>query len=234
MCGRYAAARDAADLAIWCEAERLPATDLRPRYNVAPTSEAYLVVDEEGTRSIDIAKWGLIPSWSRDAGHASRMINARSETVAVKPAYRSAFKRRRCLVPVDGYYEWQANGTAARTPKQPFYIHERNGDPLALAGLFEDWAGPDGPVRTFSVLTQDASGWLQRIHDRMPVIIERESWSTWLDGPLTDEVFASIVEGSRDDAPHLLEAHPVSTRVNKAGNEGADLIEPIGPALNVG
>jgi putative SOS response-associated peptidase YedK len=234
VCGRYAAARDAADLAIWFEAEHMPAVELPPRYNVAPTFEAYLVTDHDGTRSVDIARWGLIPSCSRDASHASRMINARSETVADKPAYRSAFKRRRCLVPVDGYYEWQAGGPAARAAKQPFFIHDRAGDPLALAGLFEDWHGPEGPVRTFTVLTQDASPWLERIHDRMPVIVNRESWSTWLDDPLTDEQFANILQLSREDASRNLNAYPVSTRVNKAGNEGEDLIVPIGPAMHVG
>jgi putative SOS response-associated peptidase YedK len=162
------------------------------------------------------------------------MINARSETVADKPAYRSAFKRRRCLVPVDGYYEWQPGGPAARAAKQPFFIHDRAGDPLALAGLFEDWHGPEGPVRTFTVLTQDASPWLQRIHDRMPVIVDRESWSTWLEDPLTDEQFANILQLSREDASRNLDAYPVSTRVNKAGNEGEDLIVPIGPALHIG
>ena len=233
MCGRYAAAKDAAELADWFRAEQMPVAELPARYNLAPTSEAYIVVNEDGTRVIETARWGLIPAWSKDATRASRMINARVETVAEKPAYRAAFRRRRCIVPADGYYEWQA-GDGARATKQPFYIHCADGRPLAMAGLFEDWQGPSGPVRSFTVLTRDAIGWLGRIHDRMPVMIEEDGWAGWLDPASTQESVSSILEEALVVGDDQLEAYPVSTQVNKATNEGPALREPIGPSVPVG
>ena len=233
VCGRYAAAKDAAELAGWFRAEQMPVVELPARYNLTPTSEAYIVVNEDGERVIETARWGLIPSWSKDATRASRMINARVETVAEKPAYRAAFRRRRCLVPADGYYEWQA-GVGARTPKQPFYIHRADGRPLAMAGLFEDWQGPTGPVRTFTVLTRDAVGSLGRIHDRMPVVVDEDGWEGWLDPSSTQEAVASVLEEALLAGDDRLEAYPVSTRVNKATNEGPELRTPIGPPVPVG
>lgn len=233
MCGRYAAAKDAAELAGWFQAEQMPVVELPPRYNLAPTAEAYIVVNDDGSRVIETARWGLIPAWSKDASRASRMINARVETVAEKPAYRAAFRRRRCLVPADGYYEWQT-GVGARAPKQPFYIHRADSRPLAMAGLFEDWQGPSGPVRTFTVLTRDAVGSLGRIHDRMPVLVEDDGWEGWLDPASTGESLESILEEALLVGDDQLEAYPVSTRVNKATNEGPELRAPIGPPVPVG
>lgn len=232
MCGRYAAAKDAAELAGWYRAEQLPVVELPARYNIAPTSEAYIVIDEHDTRAIEVARWGLIPSWSKDESRASRMINARVETIAEKPAYRAAFRRRRCLVPVDGYYEWQV-GDGPRAPKQPYFIHRRDGASIALAGLFEDWQGPTGNVRSFTIITQDASQGLARIHDRMPVIVDEGAWSTWLD-PATesDEVMAVLTESVMNG--HGLEAYPVSTAVNKASNDGPQLLTPVGPEVHLG
>lgn len=230
MCGRYAAARDAVEVADWFEVEELPASDLTLRYNVTPTSEAYIVVDTDGVRSLQVARWGLVPSWSKDASRASRMINARSETVAEKPAFRSAFRRRRCLVPADGYYEWQSQ--VERGLKQPFYIHRSDCGQLAFAGLFEDWKGPHGPMRTFCLLTKDAVESLSSIHDRMPVIVQPKDWRQWLDPASTDvpglldEVLARSSTG--------LEAYPVSTQVNKPANDDATLISPVGPVRPVG
>lgn len=233
MCGRYAAAKDAAELAGWFQAEQMPVVELPPRYNLAPTAEAYIVVNDDGSRVIQTARWGLIPAWSKDASRASRMINARVETVAEKPAYRAAFRRRRCLVPADGYYEWQT-GVGAHAPKQPFYIHRADSRPLAMAGLFEDWQGPSGPVRTFTVLTRDAVGSLGRIHDRMPVLVEDDGWEGWLDPASTRESLESILEEALLVGDDQLEAYPVSTRVNKATNEGPELRAPIGPPVPVG
>lgn len=230
MCGRYAAARDAVEVAGWFEVEHLPATDLAPRFNVTPTSEAYIVVDDDGVRALQIARWGLIPSWSKDASRASRMINARSETVAEKPAFRSAFRRRRCLVPADGYYEWQTLGDNG--PKQPFYIHSSDGSQLAFAGLYEDWEGPEGRVRTFCLLTQDAVESLSSIHDRMPVIVQPDSWQRWLD-PDSHDV-PDLLEAVRATSSSGLRVYPVSIRVNKPGNDDPALISPLGPARSVG
>lgn len=234
MCGRYAASREATEIAGWFEAEQLPDVELPPRYNVAPTSESYIVLDDDETRVVETARWGLIPSWSKDANHASRMINARSETVAHKPAFRSAFKRRRCLVPVDGYYEWHTDHTGARARKQPYFIHAVDGRLLALAGLFEDWHSPEGNVRTFTVLTQQPPAWLARIHDRMPVIVQPDMWSRWLDPATKQDELEPLLADIAQHSAQGLEAYPVATVVNRATNEGANLTDAIGPPLPVG
>ena len=230
MCGRYAASRDASELGDWYRVEELPSTELAPRFNVAPTSEVYIVVDEDNTRRLTVARWGLIPSWSSDASRASRMINARSESVATKPSFRAAFRRRRCVVPADGYYEWRPAPEGAGSRKQPFYIYPQSGGPLAMAGLFEDWHGPDGEMRTCTIVTQEAVGPVADIHDRMPVEVPESWWERWLDPDLEDAQGAledicaqsrrGVEAGSRD-------FHPVSTRVNAPVNEGADLITPV-------
>lgn len=234
MCGRYAAARDSAELAGWFQAEQLPSVELPSRYNIAPTAESYIVLDHDGTRSVETARWGLVPSWSKDASRAARMINARCETVAEKPAYRSAFKRRRCLVPADGYYEWQAPAAGTRAPKQPFFIHRKDEAPLALAGLYEDWNGPDGRVRTFTVLTQEPPAWLGRVHDRMPVIVQPSMWAQWLSSTSPEIDLADTLAQITKFSAQGLEAHPVSTLVNRATHEGAHLTEAIGPPIHVG
>ena len=234
MCGRYAAARDAAEIAEWFEAEQLPAVELPHRYNVAPTNEVYIVRDEDGTRSVATASWGLIPSWSKNASHASRMINARAETVASKPAYRSAFRKRRCLVPADGYYEWRApttNPSASRKGvKQPFFIHAADGHQLAMAGIFEVWidGASSAPVTSCSILTQESVGELATIHDRMPVLVPQSLWAQWLDPASVDpqELLEEIIEVDRRGIDELVTSYPVSTRVNKPGNEGPELITP--------
>lgn len=227
------------EVAEWSHAQQLPAIELPARYNIAPTQDSYIVVDELGVRSVEVARWGLIPSWSSDPGHAARMINARSETVAQKPAYRAAFRKRRCLVPVDGYYEWQASsgksgGAELRPHKQPFYIRPVTDEPLGLAGLFEDWEGPDGLVRTFTILTQDARSPLDRVHDRMPVVVDPRHWEMWLD-PHTpaDEVLLLLADLMAEPLVPL-EAYPVSTAVNKSMNDGPQMREPVGPLLDVG
>ncbi|MEK9956296.1 MAG: SOS response-associated peptidase [Actinomycetota bacterium] len=230
MCGRYAASRDASELGDWYRVEELPSTELAPRFNVAPTSEVYIVVDEDNKRRLTVARWGLIPSWSSDASRASRMINARSESVATKPSFRAAFRRRRCVVPADGYYEWRPAPDGAASRKQPFYIYPHSGGPLAMAGLFEDWHGPHGEMRTCTIMTQEAAGPVADIHDRMPVEVPESWWERWLDPDLEDAQGAledicaqsrtGVEAGSRD-------FHPVSTRVNAPVNEGADLITPV-------
>jgi putative SOS response-associated peptidase YedK len=234
VCGRYAASRDAADVGGWFHAQQLPDVELPPRYNVAPTAESYIVLDHDGTRAVDVARWGLVPSWSKDASRAGRMINARSETVAEKPAYRSAFKRRRCVVPVDGYYEWQAGAAGSRPLKQPFFIHAKNHDLLALAGLYEDWHGPGGSLRTFTVLTQEPPSWLGGIHDRMPVIVQPDRWQPWLSPETSETDLDGLLADITRHSAQGLQAYPVATLVNRATNEGPHLAESIGPPVPVG
>ncbi|MFC5175504.1 SOS response-associated peptidase [Nocardioides taihuensis] len=248
MCGRYASSRRPEDLIEEFEVEesRVPAP-LAPDWNVAPTKEVYAVVErpprpaegeapvEEPQRQLRVLTWGLVPSWAKDPSIGNRMINARMETVAEKPAFRRAFAARRCLLPADGYFEWYPTSqlTAAGKPrKQPFFIRPKDGGSLAMAGLYEIWRDPtrgdDDPDRfrwTCTVLTTDAEDDLGHIHDRMPLMVERERWGAWLD-PRTsarDDLLGLLVPA----APGRLEAFPVSTLVSNVRNNGPELVEPI-------
>jgi putative SOS response-associated peptidase YedK len=248
MCGRYASSRRPEDLIEEFEVEesRVPAP-LAPDWNVAPTKEVYAVVErpprpaegetpvEEPQRQLRVLTWGLVPSWAKDPSIGNRMINARMETVAEKPAFRRAFAARRCLLPADGYFEWYPTSqlTAAGKPrKQPFFIRPTDGGSLAMAGLYEIWRDPtkgeDDPDRfrwTCTVLTTDAEDDLGHIHDRMPLMVERERWGAWLD-PRTsgrDDLLGLLVPA----APGRLEAFPVSTLVSNVRNNGPELVEPI-------
>lgn len=167
-------------------------------------------------------RWGLIPSWARDPAIGGRMINARSETAADKPAFRSALRRRRCLVPADGFYEWQPVGRV----KQPYHIHAAGGGPLAIAGLWERWTAPDGgDIETCALLTTAANDAVAALHDRMPVILSPDDFSRWLDPAVTDP--AVIADLLRPVAADHLTWHPVSTRVNRVGEDDADLLRPV-------
>lgn len=248
MCGRYASSRRPEDLVEEFEVEesRVPEA-LAPDWNVAPTKEVYAVVErppraaegetpaEEPQRQLRVLRWGLVPSWAKDPSIGNRMINARMETVAEKPAFRRAFAARRCLLPADGYFEWYPTSqlTAAGKPrKQPFFIRPKDGGSLAMAGLYEIWRDPtrgdDDPDRfrwTCTVITTDAPDDLGRIHDRMPLMVERERWAAWLDPRTTgrDDLLGLLVPA----APGRLEAFPVSTLVSNVRNNGPELVEPI-------
>lgn len=251
MCGRYASSRSPEDLADEFEVVD-PRLDhvLPPDYNVAPTKEVYAVLDrvpkpadgdrqdheEEAVRQLRVLRWGLVPSWAKDPGIGSRMINARMETVAEKPAYRKAFAARRCLLPADGYFEWYPTEqkTAKGKPrKQPFFIHPADGSVLAMAGLYEIWRDPtrdpDDPHRflwTCTVLTTDAPDDLGRIHDRMPLLVPREERATWLDpGTPQDRLLELLVPAQQTG----LEAYPVSTAVGNVRNNGPELVAPLPP-----
>ncbi len=234
MCGRYAAAKDTATLVEEFQVETVidPAPD--PNYNVAPTNQVSLVVDrhveELGRlqRQLRVARWGLVPSWAKDPKIGARMINARWENAAEKPAFRSAFAKRRCLIPADGYFEWYSPeggpDAGAKPRKQPYFIHRPDGADLALAGLYEFWrASPEQDwLVTVTVLTTDSTGPLSAIHDRMPLIIDPSAYSTWLDpGATVDARFDSQL------AVDLLTAYPVSTAVNSVRNNSPELLAPI-------
>ncbi|MEH3033785.1 MAG: SOS response-associated peptidase [Aeromicrobium erythreum] len=239
MCGRYATTRTPADLDRAFEA-RLGegAADLEPDYNLAPTKTAPIVVarvqdDAPPVRELMAARWGLVPSWAKDPKIGNRMINARSETVAEKPAFKRAFGRRRALVPADGYYEWytsddpDAPRTKAGKPlKQPFYITPKDGEVMAMAGLYEFWrAGPDEPwLVTFTVLTTSAEDDLGHLHDRMPLLVEPEARDAWLDPTPHDP--AELLDLLVPAAPGRLAAWPVSTAVNDVRNNGPELVLP--------
>ncbi|MCW2787249.1 MAG: yedK [Marmoricola sp.] len=247
MCGRYASSMDPDD--IVAEFELHTAADLprlEPDFNVAPTKEIYAVLErpprsEEGEperaaeRQLRVVSWGLVPSWAKDPKIGSRMINARMETVAEKPAYRRAFEKRRAILPADGYYEWYVTDdlTAAGKPrKQPFFIRPRDGSLLAMAGLYELWRDPeraaDDPLRwrwTATVITTDATDDLGRIHDRMPLMLTPDAYGAWLDP--APRPAAELLDLLVPAAPGLLEAYPVSTLVSNVANNGPELLEPL-------
>ncbi|MBV9379662.1 MAG: SOS response-associated peptidase [Streptosporangiaceae bacterium] len=238
MCGRFVSARKRLELLEEFEVERDRAGEERnPDYNVAPTKQIYAVLDrteEHRQRELRLLRWGLVPSWAKDASGGARMINARVETVAVKPAFRSAFARRRCLIPADGFYEWQA-GAAGSKVKQPFYIYRTDGGILAFAGIYElrrDESVPadhqDAWLWTAAIITTDAPDEAGKIHDRMPMVIARDRWADWLDPANNDkELLQATPLPAASPQAGGLTSHPVSTAVNSVRNNGPELIEPL-------
>jgi putative SOS response-associated peptidase YedK len=223
MCGRYtltASPQAIRDLFRYAEQPNFPA-----RHNIAPTQPIAVVRLINRQRQFALMRWGLLPSWVKDPKSFSLIINARGESVIEKPAFRAAMKRRRCLIPADGFYEWQAGGPR----KQPFYIHARSGEPLAFAGLWETWTGPNGEeLDTVAIVTTDANGTLRPLHDRMPVIVPPEAFDLWLDSDNVDATTAAALIMPAPD--NLLEAWPVSTDVNRVANDNAGLIERVAEA----
>lgn len=246
MCGRYASVKAPADLAD--EFGAVDATDgaKRADYNVAPTKLIVAVVerhprDAEGNRDLEtverslrMVRWGLVPPWAKDPGVGARMINARAESAATKPSFRRALAARRCLVPADGWYEWQRG----EKYKQPYYTCYADDSSIAMAGLWEYWKPkedpegkyPDGLV-TACVLTTDAVGPLAQIHDRMPLVLPRDTWDAWLNPDLRadDERVTELLRPPSEDLIARFELRPVSSRVNNVRNNGPELLEPIPP-----
>jgi putative SOS response-associated peptidase YedK len=229
MCGRFSQERPASELAEIFAAEPL-AEELGARWNVAPTDEAYVVVQREERRAITAFRWGLIPHWANSAKIASRTFNARSETLTVNGSFRDAFRRKRCLVPVDSFYEWH------RVPggRQPYAIARADGAPLALAGLWAGWRDPvaDGSVRTCTIVTTcrfSQVGWL---HVRMPVVVPEAAWDRWLDPALPDPAeLLGLFEPTDEIA---LATWPVSSLVNNVRNDGPELVRPVEAAEPAG
>jgi len=220
MCGRFvitsapAAIREAFGYA---DQPNFPA-----RYNIAPTQPIPVVIVENGVRRFRLMRWGLLPSWVKDPRKFTLLINARAETVLDKPAFRNAIKRRRCLVPSDGYFEWKPAGSH----KQPYFIHPRDGGPVAFAALWETWVGPNGEeLDTIAIITTAASGALADLHDRVPVTIAPPDYARWLD--CTDVDAESAWSLLRPPAEGVFVWHPVSTAVNRVANDNAQLILPI-------
>jgi putative SOS response-associated peptidase YedK len=221
MCGRFTQERPASELAEIFGAEPL-VEDPGAHYNVAPTDEALVVVQRDERRAVTAYRWGLIPHWATAAKVGSRMINARAETITVSPAFRDAFVRKRCIVPVESFYEWKRDGTI----RQPYRIVRRDGEPLALAGLWAGWREPDtGAVRrTFSIVTTTPNEAVAALHDRMPAVLERKTWDRWLDPrPANPSELMGLLAPSEAD----LEIYAVGRDVNDVRRDGPELIARI-------
>jgi putative SOS response-associated peptidase YedK len=220
MCGRYTLTSSPEVLRAllrYMETPNFPA-----RFNIAPAQPIAIVRVVAGERHFALVRWGLLPSWVKDPKAFSLLINARGESAADKPAFRAAMKRRRCLIPADGFYEWRAAGDR----KRPFYVHAKSGEPLAFAGLWETWTGPNGEeLDTAAIVTTRANKTLSAIHEHMPVIVPPKAFDLWLN---TNDVDATTAAALIAPAPdHLLEAHEISTAVNRTANDNPKLLEPI-------
>jgi putative SOS response-associated peptidase YedK len=237
MCGRFVSARKRLELLEEFAVTRdAVSADRDPDYNVAPTKRIVVVLShkDKEERELRLVRWGLVPSWAKDTSGGARLINARSETVAVKPSFRAAFAKRRCLIPADGYYEWITEDKA----KKPFYIYRTDGGILAFAGIYELWRNSlvpedheDAWYWSGSIITTQATDDIGRIHDRTPMVIAPESWADWLD-PANNErgpLLAAMQPATSSGAGGLA-SYPVSTAVNSVRNNGPSLIEPLGEA----
>jgi putative SOS response-associated peptidase YedK len=219
VCGRYAFFSPAEAVKRTFALEDVP--ELEPRYNIAPTQFVPAVrAGEEGARAFAMLHWGLVPKWAKERAIGNRMINARSETIAEKPSFREAFRRRRCLVLADGWYEWQV----APDGKQPWFIHMKDARPFAFAGLWERWKDPadDALLESCTIATTVASESIRKIHERMPVVLAEADWDRWLDTAFSEADKLAELLGPFE--PKALEAWPVSRQVNAPKNQGPELI----------
>lgn len=222
MCGRYTVTSAPEAIRALFRYEEQP--NFPPRYNVAPTQPIPIVRFIDGKRHFALVRWGLLPSWVKDPKTFTLLINARGETAAEKPAFRAAMKRRRCLIPADGFYEWQAAGDR----KRPFFVRAKAGGPLAFAGLWETWTGPNGEeLESGTIVTTRANRTLSPIHDRMPVILAPEAFDLWLDTTNVDVTTAAALIAPAPE--NLLEAYEISTAVNGTANDNPKLLEPVVP-----
>ena len=226
MCGRFSLSSDPKALAEQFSLRLDSLPPLAPRYNIAPTQPVVAVKarNVQGERELVILQWGLVPSWAKDPAMGSRMINARAETVTEKPSFRTAFKRRRCLLPADGFFEW----AKTEKGKQPYHVRRGDGAPFAMAGLWEQWIGADGSeIISCAILTTAANSQMKAIHHRMPVLIFPDEYSLWLDLEERKSPERLSLLASREWEG--MEAVPVSTYVNNARNEGSGCIAPVNP-----
>ena len=223
MCGRYVFDDDGKLVAIIYGVPKSREIDIKRRYNIAPTTKVPVIRQDEEGRRIDLLRWGLIPFWAKDTKIGYSLINARGESVADKPSFREAFKKRRCLIPASGFYEWQSIPGAK--VKQPYYITLQSGEPMTFAGLWESWKNPEGEiVQSCTIVTTEANEMMAKLHDRMPVILDKKGWDTWLDTTADKETLLALIHPYPADE---MRAWPVSTRVNKPADESPALVEKI-------
>jgi putative SOS response-associated peptidase YedK len=234
VCGRYVQVSSPTLLAEHFGVDEVAAEAHEPDYNVAPRRPVYAVVQREpGRRVLEEMRWGLVPSWAEDLKVGDRLINARAEGLADKPAFQRAFARRRCILPADGFYEWQRRPReqGARARKQPMFVRRRDGEPLAFAGLWEAWRDRDDPaapwVTSCVIVTTRANEALAPVHDRMPVVLDEPDWATWLDPALQD--VATLDELLVPPPSEWFDVYPVGTAVNQPGNNSPELVAPVEP-----
>ncbi len=222
MCGRFTLTADPAALQSAFPWITIP-PEISPRYNIAPT-QPVAVIPNDGQNRMDYFVWGLIPFWAKDPKIGNRMINARSETLAEKPSFKNAYKRRRCLILADGFYEWQRR-PGSKT-KVPYYIRLESGEPFAFAGLWEEWHSPDGSeIKSCTIITTEPNSLVARVHNRMPVIMAPAGYEDWLDpGERSPESLNELL----GPFPALeMMAYPISRKVNSPANDSPDVIEPV-------
>lgn len=230
MCGRFVSSSPPDEIARYFDAEAPAEAALEPSYNVAPTSDVYVVLEDGGVRQVAAHHWGLVPIWAKSPALGNKMINARAEGLAAKNAFKHAFRKRRCLVPADGFYEWRK--VPGAKVKQPYFIHRTDDEPLAFAGLWEEWKGPekDGSqrLRSATIITTTPNELMATIHDRMPVILPPSSWDQWLNTDPADDAGLEKLAELLVPAPEgILVMHPVSTDVGNVRNRGAQLTTPV-------
>jgi putative SOS response-associated peptidase YedK len=245
MCGRFVSASPPDEIAKYFDAAA-PEAALPESYNVAPTNDVYAVYETGGVRRLDAFHWGFVPHWAKDPSVGNRMINARAETLATKNAYKPSLRKRRCIIPADGFYEWKK--VPGQKTKQPMFIHRRDGERLAFAGLWTIWrpkradgdetGGPGGgtdegdELHSCTIITTSANDDVAEVHDRMPVILGADDWSTWLDERNDDlDTLGRLLVPA---PPKLIELRPVSTEVNNVRNKGSHLIDEVDPGADAG
>jgi putative SOS response-associated peptidase YedK len=230
MCGRYVSTSTPDEIAKYFDAQPPEEELLEPNYNVAPTQDVYAVLEDGGVRKVEALHWGLVPFWAKDPSVGNRMINARAEGIETKNAYRRAYRKRRCIIPADGFYEWvKATG---HKHKQPVFMSRPDGEPFAFAGLWEVWRNPDNPdeeLHSCTIITAKPNEKVAKIHDRMPVILPPSAWSTWLDREQEDiETLGKLLV----PAPaSLISLRLVSTEVNNVRNKGPHLMDAAEPII---
>ncbi len=231
MCGRFVSTTPLTDLAERLLVDDVRTDDERPNWNVTPRSSVVIVASggepEHRRRVLDRVRWGLVPSWAKNLSVGDKLINARAETIREKPAYRRAFAKRRCLIPVDGFYEWKV--VPGRKTKQPVYIHRVDGEPIVFAGLYENWKDKNDPdaewIRSCSIVTTNANARIAAVHNRMPVILQSDRFAEWLDPENHDvDALTRLLVPAPDD---LLTYYPIRSLVNRPANNGPELLEPV-------
>lgn len=229
MCGRFVSSSTPDELARYFDTQPPAEATIEPNYNVAPTTDVFVVLEDGGIRRLARHHWGLVPFWAKDPSVGNRMINARAEGLASKNAYRKAYRSRRCIVPVDGFYEWKK--IPGQRTKQPYFIHRPDHEPMALAGLWEQWRAPGAEadesevLRSTTIVTTTPNEPMSAVHDRMPVILPANAWAEWLDPDNADvETLGRLLVPA---PPEIISMHPVSTEVGNVRNRGEHLIEAV-------